>query len=321
MKRIIALLLTLLVSVSLYAEKMGVFNFRGSASFGMINGSVSEKLYYTPEKTDRKLYSQLDWDISAVPVINAGMDFYFVKFLYLGLEGNYAFPKESGYMQDYDYLNTRINGSTNLTHYSKHTNNLNELYGGEAALGLNIPLNILNITPFASVEYSRFKFTSKNGYYQYSQKNSSDIYNSWDPNLPQIQINSGDIISYEQDSVLLKFGLKSEISFIPHVLINLKADISPLSYIASTDNHILKETQYKDFISNDFSWEIKIGLMYNFLKFNNIGIVCSYQAYSDGYGRTYSKKEYQKQWSFNDKYESGIKKSFWTLSFIYEISF
>ena len=158
-KSFFAVLCVFIIAGGLFASENSFFSFNITPQIGLMNGIVREYVI-DPECTNTgNKESQLDWDIKNIPVISADADFWIFKYFYANLNFRSGFPKASGVMQDYDWLNSITTGwlnddPTELTNYSISDNQLDSYYSFGLKLGgsINLPLRI-KILPFISFVY------------------------------------------------------------------------------------------------------------------------------------------------------------------------
>lgn len=253
-----------------------IINFNIQPEFGLIHGSVSEYVYEDKITNTDNLESRLDWDLPALPYLGATAEINLFKVLFLGFNTKYIFPGNSGYMQDYDWLNSvpprdrfdwRFDDPTELTNYSKHDNYLNNYYIFSIELGGTIPIKkLVFITPVISYEYSYLMFTGSDGFASYKYYNFEE------------KSFEGDVISYGQETNILKFGIKSKIIPVSFLTIGTDFYYSPmLSYVYSLDKHFIGKKAFLDKMNYASVLQAKISMTYNFKKFHKVGLTCGFE--------------------------------------------
>ena len=263
-------------------------NFNLQPEFGLFHGSISEYVYEEEISNTDNLESRLDWDMPAIPYIGATAEMNIFRVFFLGFNTKYAFPGNSGYMQDYDWLNSssespfhwRFDDPTELTNYSKHDNYLNDFYTVSFELGGTIPIkNKIFITPVVSYEYNYIMFTGSDGYCIYKYYDFNEI--TFD----------GDVISYGQETNILKFGVKSKINPVRFLSIGADFYFSPmLSYVYSLDKHFIGKKAFLDKMNYASVLQGKLSITYNFKRFHKLGLVCGFEYMPIVKGADYTKK-------------------------------
>lgn len=251
-----------LFSISTFASEK--FNFSIKPEFGILNGHIYEYVFDEKSSNTNNIFSKLDWELITIPYAELSTNFNFFKYINLCINGKFGFPKTSGYMQDYDWLEY----TTELTNYSKSTNKLNSYYNINASLGANIyATQNLIFTIFAAYDYMYIGFDAYDGYKSYRSDN-------W-----EIISMSGKVISYFQEYNSCFFGIKSQflinnrfeffsdLSFCPTLSVN-----NALDYHYINRNEPGTGTLFWDHITNIFQLKQKFSFLYNINKHSKIGI-------------------------------------------------
>jgi len=246
------------------------YNLSFGTQFGFVYGQALELVYPVSGETKGELLSELKWDMK--PVFYYGIQLDFSRIDLMGAPGFFAevsfkagVPADTGVMEDRDWQSYE-NGA--LTNFSSSTNNTGEFYWLDAAIGASFPVrSFFYLKPFFSGSWMRFSFSSRNGYYKYAR--GKDSYNNPTKFFP-INDNpdegtlSGNVISYQQDWFLIAAGISIGTKLLHPFSFELSFQISPLTYCASTDDHILREIVFKDFTSFGLFLEPKGSFSFNF---------------------------------------------------------
>lgn len=265
------------------------FKFNLTPEFGFMYGTIHEYVY-DPEclNTDH-LESRLDWDVKNIPFfeLTASADIY--KYGYFSVAGKIAVPGSSGFMQDYDWLNS-IGGSsgnhydwmdedpTELTNYSKHNNKLESYYGVNVSAGGNIYLPYeIKITPFAAYDYEYFLFSSCDGFRKYKSENFIE------------EPFSGKVISYTQECNSVMLGFRVNGTMFDKLNLSTSFMASPkLSFNNALDYHYVNDdsggTLFWDKLSYYFLLKSKTTISYIFTENHKAGITfnCQYSPLTKG---------------------------------------
>jgi outer membrane protease len=225
------------------------YSFSIGTGFGVIYGQAMEYVYPFQGETKGEFLSELTWDMEPICYVGFNVDFGLIDLLskpgfFSSLAIKAGIPGPSGNMEDRDWMST-VNG--NLTHFSKHENETNELMWVDFSVGASLPFKYLYIKPFISGSWMHFSFTGWNGYYKYAEGISNGIYGPIEI-APEKPIH-GKVISYQQDWFLLAAGCSIGTNILYPFLFDLSFQISPHTYCEATDNHIRTSTIYKDFTS------------------------------------------------------------------------
>jgi len=326
MKKTLLLLLLLYLSLfSAHSQDKEILSFSISENIGLLNGNISEYVYefYSCKNTD-SLLSRLDWDLKNIFFYEHKIHFDIVKYIYLGLDVLAAFSKESGNMQDYDWLNSfsiswYYDDPTELTNYSIHTNYLNTYNNLSCSLGLNfyfIPQTVL--TAFLQFEYSYVGFDGIDGSSFYKERN-------WE----EYQF-SGKVISYNQKYKLPFIGLSFRNQTFKAFLINSSLAICPFcGIIDAYDYHWINSytggTLFWDNIINVFSLKLEAEARYKFNENHSLGLEVKFNYIPKALGYDYSKSldsegnTSSSNWSQNSTY-GGSSSFIWSLSLGYTFS-
>lgn len=314
MKRFVFLIIFLTFSFSAFALDDNPLSFRITPRFELLNGSINEYVFDENCLNINNKVSQLDWDIKNIPVLGLKADFEVLHYIALSLDGSIGIPKVSGVMQDYDWLNN--NNPTELTNYSKHTNNLNKYINFTANAGGNIYLPAeIKITPKIAYQYEFIALDGTNGFKTYKSDN-------W-----KISNFSGKVISYGQELNAMLTGFSISVDTLP--MIHFFADLmfSPkLTFINALDYHYVKSTVYWDRIIN--LWQVKayIEAQYKFNKYHCMGLSTSIQYIPISKGDTRvndlnsNGKFIPEDWSGAIKNGGGTSRLIWSLGINYSFS-
>lgn len=265
-------------------ELLENFHFEITPEFGILNGSIEEYVFYKNCKnTDNKL-SELDWDIKNIFYFGANVEVDLFKYLYLDFSFTYAFPKSSGKMQDYDWLNSVTSGweedpPTELTSYSCHDNKVDNLYTFNVYAGGNIylPKEII-LTPYLGYEYDFIYFFGENGYGEYKDD-------------PYVSYEGERVISYKQEINSFVLGIKVRTTVIPFMKLSGIVQISPCtSNIQALDCHLTRSTAFLDSMSSSFQLKTKLYADYSINMHHHLGLTGSLQWIPITKGITNSKR-------------------------------
>lgn len=302
-----------------FSFSKNLFDF--SIATGVLNGEINEYVFYSSDPQCDDKESQLDWDIKNIPFAEADLKLTLDN-VFFDISGRIGLPKNTGVMQDYDWLNGL--DLTELTNYSIHTNYLNNYYSFTASLGLNFyPLKELKLSPFCNIKYENIFFEGLNGYRTYKSED-------WVP----VEF-TGKVISYQQVMKAISFGI-TFYSALSNFDINLSASVSPkLCYINACDFHwrnrsskgvIIGGTLFNDRLFSAIKYNGLLEVFYKINPTNHLGIKTSIEYINTTKGNTFSKKLDLNGEIISINWSSmgglgGSSRLLYDLSFIYKILF
>lgn len=270
------------------------YGFSIGTQFGFVYGQAFEYVYPGPEGAKGELLSELIWDMK--PIYYYGAEISFSRKNIMSAPGFIAsvsfkagIPGSSGIMEDRDWQSTEKKA---LTNFSSHTNKTKEFFILDALAGASIPVkSFFYIKPFLNGSWMRFSYEGKDGYYKYARGkgyNSGKYYDIDDK--PDIDVFEGIVITYKQDWLLLATGLSIGTEILRPFSFDLSFKASPLTYCASTDEHLLIFNTYKDFTSFGLYMEPALCISYSFevIKFS---LDYSFRYIGRTTGETYYKPE------------------------------
>ncbi|MDR0641654.1 MAG: omptin family outer membrane protease [Treponema sp.] len=211
-----------------------------SPQFGFLYGRGEEQVYRN-ESSD-KLLSQLFWDHK--PLVYGGIKLEFAQrnpLAGLGVFSNlsikFGIPMESGIMEDRDWMNM----TGELTHYSRHDAHSKGALILDLAAGPSIPAGpFLAFRPSLGLSYTRFSWTSRDGYKVY--------YGVYSPV-------SGTVVSYSQEWLSMPLGLSLLVFPGRRFSGVLWFQAGPVFKFLGLDNHHSMFHQFRDEIRGGYSLE------------------------------------------------------------------
>jgi len=213
------------------------YGFYVSPQSGFVYGQALEIVYPLAGQTKNELYSELTWDMK--PVFYLGVQAEFSRIdpmsalgFFSSLSLKAGIPANSGIMKDRDWL---LPSSSDLTHFSSHTNRTRQFFAVDASIGATLPVKtFFYFKPFISFSWMRFSFAGRDGYGLYPSGNV-------------VYFSGKEVIRYTQDWLLLSPGLSAAVKVFSQLAFELSLKISPFTYCADLDDHLLTETKYMDF--------------------------------------------------------------------------
>ncbi|MBP5520185.1 MAG: omptin family outer membrane protease [Treponema sp.] len=311
---------------ALDSQKLAV---KFTQKFELMNGQINEYVFERECLNTNNKLSELDWDIKNIPVFSAKADFDIKKYIHLDISCAIGIAKESGDIQDFDWLNSvggpqgnfpewKKHDPTELTNYSKHDNFLDQYMVYSLCFGANIYLPAkIKITPFLQYQYNFISFTGTDGYRTYKD------------DLWQKKDFSGKIISYKQESHSMLAGFKVELNTIPHLRIYSDFAFSPaMTFLSAYDYHYQIKTCYYDYFMNIWQLKSNLELQFKFNEHHALALNGALQFIPLSKGLTFNKpldsegNVVSGLWNASDKNDtlSGTKRFLWTIGLSYSFS-
>lgn len=325
MKRRLLLSVIILFTSSLFAldnKYENYFSFTITPQFDVVSGVIKEYVFDPLCENTDNIESRLDWNLNTIALFSLQADFNILRYISLGLNGSFAVPQRSDFMQDYDWLNSVTTRWQNedpaeLTNFSEHINSLDKYMTFSFNLGGNIYLPAdIKLTPYLAYQYEYIRFTGTNGYSKYKADNF------------EIKSFSGKVISYEQEFNSFLLGLGVKVDTIPHISLKYTFDISPyLTTLNAIDYHYIRYTAFRDSFSKLLLINSMLTAQYCFTKNHKAGFSGKIQYIPRSQGVTYSKGldiegnlNEDSDWNLISGTYSGTERFIWTLSLNYSFS-
>jgi len=302
------------------SERGYAFSF--GTQFGLLYGQAEEYVYPIPGDTKGELLSELLYDMK--PVIYYGVQLEFGRINPMSAIGFFALlsfkagvPGDSGTHENRDWQSIENDA---LTNFSSHTNETRDFYRLDAIIGASFPvMSYFYIKPFISGSWMYFAFTGRDGYTKYANEIKNGVYGPIE-DAPKKNI-KGEVIRYQQHWLLAAAGINIGTNILSPLLFDLSFQISPLTYCAAVDNHLMRNPPrtFYDFTSFGLFMEPKgsISLIYKQMVFS---LEAAYSYIGRTRGETYYIDEGSK-WHFLSQAESGAGLSVLDARFLVKIRF
>jgi len=250
-------------------EKETKYVFSFDQHFGFAHGQALELVY--PVNTAGGLLSELRWDMKPVYYLglNTGIsrrDIMSGPGFFTNISFKFGIPGDTGSMEDRDWMSIENGG---LTHFSCHTNHTNEFICLDAVAGVSFPVRtFLYLKPFISGSWMRFSFSARDGMGQYARKTTctkncesishlpgcpaaytpnETTYHSINDNPHYYPFDGFKVITYTQDWLVIAAGFTAGTKALYPFLIDFSFKISPFTYCAAADEHLIGNTVFMDF--------------------------------------------------------------------------
>ncbi len=235
-------------------------------SFGAIYGEGYEYVYNQQVATNYK-NSELDWPLAPLFYTGAEISLNTSIGVFASLGVREGLPGKTGTMSDSDFLD----GDGVRTNLSESTSDaeravlLDLKAGYQFALGSAASLGF-----YAGFSYMDFKWSARDGYYQYPTSGSQYYFDSngnlvlgsypaWSASETQTPL-YGVGIFYEQAYVLGSVGVKASYQVFDALSLDASFSFSPLAYCYTADNHVLREVDFYSTLSGGLMVEPHLGL-------------------------------------------------------------
>ena len=250
-------------------KKRWSYGFSIGPQFGFVYAQAVEIVY--PIQTKGEYLSELLWNMKPLFYMGLQVDFGLNDIMskagyFSNLSFKAGFPGETGIHENRDWMSVE---NSNLTHYSKHTIKTNEFFVIDWRNGASIPLTYLYIKPFINFSWMRFSFSGLDGYGTYARKTTctkncvlpylhqsdcpargtSDYttYHHIDDNPHPPHPFKGEVITYEQNWLLLAPGITIGTKILSPFSFDISFQISPLTYCAAVDHHKTRNLIFYDY--------------------------------------------------------------------------
>ncbi len=250
---------------------------------GAFYGLAREYVYDQTLKTDYKV-SELDWPFQPLVFAGAAVSFDSAVGLFATLQARQGFSGKAGKMTDSDYLN----GDGIRTHFSQSDSyveraNLLDLQAGWSFLALGG----LRLAAFGSLSYMDFKWSARDGYYQYPTTGSPYVvpssgaptpgtFPAWSTSETETPL-YGTGIAYEAAYLGAAVGLSTRYMAAGRFSIDASLAFTPLLYCYAEDNHFLRQLDFYSSLSRGFMIEPRVAFRYSLLPSTTLKLDVGYR--------------------------------------------
>jgi len=223
-----------------------------SPQSGLLYGHA-EEIVYPPPDAKAPLLSQLLWDMKPVFYYGFLMDFSPVRpaekpRFFSGLSLKFGIPGRSGVMEDSDWMSKE---NAELTNFSTHDNFTKEIFLLDFSAGVSFPFfNALFVKTFVNISYMNFRFNGENGYITYARKLGDGKYAPINDDPVEMSFNGwGKVIGYRQEWFYAAPGVSVGYGYKNYFSAEISFMASPLVLCTGLDEHILTNTQFRDYMT------------------------------------------------------------------------
>jgi outer membrane protease len=255
---------------------------------GFLYGYGEEIVYKSPGNDT--FLSQLLWDIKPLWYTGGLLDFSRINpmekmgfFTVLSLK--FGFPGNTGIMEDRDWEAP----ADALSHYSRSDAYTNGALLLDYVLGLSLPLKQFALLKlYWGGSWMSFHWTSRDGYTQYASF-SNNAYLPLDDSTPKRPL-YGTSINYSQNWLISYPGAALCIPLPRGFRAALSFQISPLIYCVAWDDHLLRDIEFRDYITGGLYMEPRGDAAFSFGNRFELSLYVAYRFIKGAHGETYSRE-------------------------------
>jgi outer membrane protease len=193
-------------------------------------------------------------------------------------------PGKTGSIGDSDWLNYDFNGDPTKTNYSQHDCYTERAILLDAQVGWEIPLaSWVTFEPFLAFEFMDFKWTARDGYFQYPTGPKPYPDSSTDPKVPV----SGTGIIYQQTYFIPAAGIALKFSAGKVFGVSASFAITPLVFCNDVDNHEFAGYDFYENMVGGLLLEPKVSLKWQVSGRARLSLDVSYRHIAGLIGTTY----------------------------------
>ncbi len=284
-----ALLILVTLAAPAFAEDVTV---TASAGTGAMYGLAREIVYDTSKSTGSSYtLSELDWDITPLFYTRAALDLTTAAGFAASLDARIGVPGKTGTSTDSDWLNVNPYNDPSLTNYL-HLDCITEraiLLDAQAGWRFALA-SWLSLEPFAAFGFMDFKWTARDGYFQYPPNwFGSGATKPYPPASTQPRISeAGVAIVYQQTWFLPSAGVTARLRAGNDFGITASFSFSPYVFCNDVDNHLVGTPHdFYDYLRGGFLLEPKVSLEWQVSGTAHLSLDVSYLHIEGLHGDTY----------------------------------
>jgi outer membrane protease len=259
-----------------------------TSAAGFLYGYGEEIVYKYPGKDT--YMSQLLWNMKPLFYAGGTLDFSRLDPMekwggFTGFSLKFGFPGQTGIMEDRDW-NAPEDA---LSNYSLSDNYTDGALLFDYLLGLSFPLRSFALLKiYWGVSWMSFHWTGRDGYTQYAPVLGA-AYLPLDDSAPKEPL-YGASISYSQDWLITYPGVALGIPLSRWFKASLSFQISPLIFCAARDDHLLRDIEFRDYISGGLYMEPRGDATFSFQNRFELSLYVSYRFIRGARGESYGRK-------------------------------
>jgi outer membrane protease len=244
-----------------------ILSFSSSTGAGVLFGQANEFVYNQALAADYK-NSELIWPFEPLAYAGASLALGSSFGLFAALDLKQGFAGKTGTMTDSDFLN----GDGQRTHFSQSDCYAERATLLDLSLGYDFSLSsALKLGVFGLFSFMDFKWSSRDGYYQYPSTGSeyTGSGNTFSPgNFPVWTAQEtktpiyGSGIFFEQAYMAGSLGLRASYRILPAFTMGASASFAPLVYCYQRDNHEFRLVDFYSRLASGLMLEPALKLEY-----------------------------------------------------------
>jgi outer membrane protease len=279
-------LLILLPSLARSQDARKAIELSTTTSLGLYYGSASEFIYNQAVSNNYK-NSELFWPVQPLLYAGAGLSLAAQNGMNASLYLRQGFSGKTGTMTDSDFLR----GDGLKTHYSESDGYTERAIIIDLSLGYDWPISrTASAGIYAGFSYMDFKWSARDGYYQYPASGSDYYFDSsgafhpgtyapWSAGETKTPI-YGTGILYEQVHAIGLLGIKGSIGLSEALTLGASFSFAPLAYCLTEDNHEMRSVDFFSTVSGGFMVEPRLALSYALFRGASLELSAGYRLVS-----------------------------------------
>lgn len=265
--------LSLCIPLAFAQEAQKAFTLSMRSSAGILYGQAEEYVYYQDFATDYKV-SELDWPFEPLAYIGQGLDFGSKSGIFASLDVKEALPGVVGSMTDSDYLN--FDGQR--THFSESDSYAERMIAAELRAGYELPgSGPFRFAAYLGFSYLDFKWSARDGYYQYPTSGSTGSYPAWSASETKTPI-YGTSILYEAAYLSAYLGARASYALEKGLSLGAYCSFSPIAFAYTADNHELRQLNFYSTLKSGYLAEPGLSIEYALKPGARLSLSASYKA-------------------------------------------
>jgi plasminogen activator len=265
-------------------DAVPAFTLSTTTSVGLLDGMAYEEVYNQAVSTNYK-NSELTWPFEPLFYVGAGLSLDTRSGFFATLDLREGLDGKTGSMTDSDFLN----GDGVKTNFSQSDCYTERAILLDLKVGYDYPLGSgFKIGFYGGFSYMDFKWSARDGYYQYPTSGSGyyigsngvvqdpNPYNPWSPGETKTPL-YGIGILYEQAYLTGSLGLRASYRVLDRLTLAASFSFSPLTYCYTEDNHVFRTVDFYSTLSGGIMLEPGISAEYAIKPGASLKLAVSYR--------------------------------------------
>ncbi len=265
-----------------FAQAAPAFTLSAATSTGVLYGEGFEYDYNQGVSANYK-NSELDWPLQPLFYTEEALSLATGIGIEARLDVKQGIPGNAGTMTDSDFLN----GNGVRTHYSQSESYAERALLVDVTLGYDLKIGeSLTLAPYLAFSYMDFKWSARDGYYQYPTSGYEYYFTSsgtlvygtltpYDASETKTPL-YGTGILYEQAYLVGSAGLRASYRF-NKLTLGASFAYSPLAYCFSADDHLLRQITFTSTLTGGMMIEPSLSIQYAFTPRASLSLTVDYR--------------------------------------------